>query len=193
MTLSFIIIILGLVIKKESKGIEIMMDILDTYVKQSVEPAKGRGKESKDCKLKTNVYLVFPALEDIVTQSLQEQRQRVFTFKFNGYKKTVDKRLKPSQTIENSMWTALKSVNDLVESVVVTDDLYIENVLKEHNVKFTVVYPESANKKDYIDLLEKQGYNNTLVNTLKNDWNSFLNAIPKDFNTQGVFTTYMKG
>lgn len=170
-----------------------MKDILDTYVKQSVEPAKGRGKESKGCELKTNVYLVFPALEDIVTQSLQEKRQRVFTFKFNGYKKTVDKRLKPSQTIENSMWTALKSVNDLVESVVVTDGLYIENVLKEHNVKFTVVYPESANKKDYIDLLEKQGYNNTLVDTLKNDWNSFLNAIPKDFNTQGVFTTYMKG
>lgn len=193
MTLSFIALILSLVIKKESKGTEIMKDILDTYVKQSVEPAKGKGEESKDCKLKTNVYLVFPALEDIVTQSLQEKRQRVFTFKFNGYKKTVDKRLKPSQTIENSMWTTLKSVNDLVESVVVTDDLYIENVLKEHNVKFTVVYPESANKKDYIDLLEKQGYNNTLVDTLKNDWNSFLNAIPKDFNTQGVFTTYMKG
>lgn len=141
----------------------------------------------------SHIYLVFPALEDVVTESLQKKHQRVFTMKLKGYHKANDNRVKESQTIENGLWATIQGFDQVYESMVFTNDLYVENVLNEHHIKYTVVYPETANQSDYLSLLKEKGYKDDMLTYFKKNWSSFIKAIPSSLDVQGVFTNYIKG
>lgn len=155
-------------------------------------------RSDKEPEIKAKIYLVFPALEDVVTDSLKQRGSsynnfNVLTLKLNSYHRTNVRTRKASENIENTLWNTIKTSNGIFDSLVLTDDLYVENVLAEHNVKYTLVYPESANKEDYLALLKEKGYRNSFIEQFKNEWSNFVKAIPTELNIQGAYTTYIKG
>jgi len=155
-------------------------------------------KVDKEPEIKTKVYLVFPALEDAVADSLKYEGSsynnfNVLTLKLNSYHRTNVRTLKASDSIENTLWNTIKTSNGIFDSLVLTDDLYVEKVLSEHNIKYTLVYPESANKEDYLTLLKQKGYRNSFIEQIKNEWSNFIKAIPTGLNVQGAYTNYIKG
>jgi len=155
-------------------------------------------KVDKEPEIKTKVYLVFPALEDAVADSLKYEGSsynnfNVLTLKLNSYHRTNVRTLKASDNIENTLWNTIKASNGIFDSLVLTDDLYVEKALFEHNIKYTLVYPESANKDEYLALLKEKGYRNSFIEQLKNEWSNFITAIPTGLNIQGAYTNYIKG
>ena len=89
-----------------------------------------------------------------------------------------------SDKVRNPQWpqnyiTHIKSVMDDYDHILVSTHIEVRNALREANIDFTLVYPNSSieTREEYVDRFIERGSDAAFVELIRSNWDAWLSAL----------------
>ncbi|WP_218014784.1 hypothetical protein [Bacillus sp. Marseille-P3800] len=74
----------------------------------------------------------------------------------------------------------IKSTVDQVDYLLVSSHDVVREALRDHNIKYTIVYPSADLKEEYLERYRKRRSPEGFISFIETNWSKFLTEIHKD-------------